>query len=61
MYEDVEMAAGAFAGFVEQARAGIAEAGDGRAEIGHAKRYVMESGAVALQEFGDGRIGRGGF
>ena len=59
MNKHVEMAAGSFARFVEQPRAGFTEAGCGGAEIWHAERYVVESGTVAFQEFGDGRIGCG--
>jgi len=59
--EDVEMAARAFARFVEQARARFAQTRGRRAEIGHAQGDVMEAGAAFCEKFGDGRIGRGWF
>src|ERR1035437_7195594 len=60
MDEDVSVAAGAGARFVEQARPAGLEAGDGGVEVRHAQGDVVQSGPALFEEPGDGRIGGGG-
>src|SRR5882762_8046627 len=61
MYEDVAVAAGAGLGFVEQARAGGAEARNGRGEIRDAQRDMVQAFAAPGQKTADDGIGIGGF
>src|ERR1017187_1751166 len=60
MDEDVSVAAGAGAGWVEQPRPTGLEAGNGGVEVRHAQGDVMQSGPAFFEEPGDGRIGGGG-